>query len=76
MNIIQRNAFREFLKAEGYSDPLAWLQDYFNEIPQLGICSNCGHTDWTCDPDARNELCPDCNRPDTFSSVLILLDMI
>lgn len=76
MNRVQREAFRELLHAEGYPSGLDWLQDHFDEIPQLGICGNCGHCAWTCDPDTRLELCPDCNRPDTFSSVLILLGII
>lgn len=76
MNIVQRNAFREFLKSEGYTDPEAWLQDYWDELPQLGICAQCGHTDWTCDPDTNLAQCPSCKQPDTFSSILILLGLI
>jgi hypothetical protein len=76
MNRIQRQSFRELLQEEGYEDSASWIQDHWDDSPQLGICAHCGYFEWNCDPDTLLTLCPDCGREEVFSSALILLGVI
>jgi hypothetical protein len=76
MNRVQRESWKEFLTEADCGDAVEWLWTHGFDSPQWGICSHCGYMEDCCDPDTDQERCPDCNRPGTFSSVLILLGVI
>jgi len=53
-----------------------WLSLHGDDIPQVGICSNCGLYEHDADPDTSGEYCPVCESTGSYSSILVVLGLI
>ena len=73
MNPVQRTAFRELIRSDGYQDPWLWLAAHWQHDPMAGLCGHCGHFSWTVRPREHWSPCPRCGDRYAFSSVLVLI---
>jgi len=76
MNPLQAAALRALLQETGCASLAEWLDRHGDDLPQVGICRECGWYDWDCDPDTHGEYCPTCERSGCYSSLLAMLGLI